>query len=812
MRSKGITKGILFFLLVLTITISPEASCFAKELFVSTTGDDSVTYDNNDINNPWLTPQRAWYSARAGDTIYFRAGTYTIVSQINTRFNGNDGTAVLPITFKNYASENVIFSSSLSAVFEIEKSYNHVEGITFNGGCIWFNIGTDTTTPGFEIRNCSANITTGGDNAAFVRLGQRAPDSLVEKCTITGPGLRSEGVHQNTSCIFIGRAESVKVLNNELSNAPIGIYFKHANTLAPCSNEIAYNYIHNTDRYSIFTNSNYTNIHDNLIGENNAQFRVNESNGLPGGDYNTIEHNTLYNTFIYLSEDDDGAHHNTVKDNIVMGKCEYHKYGSTALYLSSDYNLYVSGNIVRHNSTDYTLATFSTLLGGCTGVDNDCNSMSGSPTFVGGGTPSSISDFMLAGGSLGENAASDGRDMGADISLVGVQTGVPSAGSPPNRPLVDCVEIVQENFGPEVIFHDEFEDSTLMSERYTESGGCVVTNSVGFGGSSKSVQGSWQVGQVAAGGFTYMFGRNPCGSESNSGTDFREIYWRFYMKTSKGWTGNPQKLSRATILASSNWSQAMIAHLWGEANDLLLEIDPATGIDSSSNLITTSYNDFSNLTWLGKRQGSTPIYDTSKSNAWHCIEAHVKLNAPGNSDGVFEFWMDGNLEARRDDLNWVGSWQAYGINTIMFANYWNVGAPRAQERFIDNIVISTERIGLSPSPVNPVIYKTAFEDPDFGDTQSVFQAQVSSTPDGTGIVWAGEISGSADSLQVDTSTGSFQGSLSGQSSLAYGTYYVRVRHADASDNYSIWSPWKIFTTAQAQNPQPRPSARTLQLR
>lgn len=55
--------------------------------------------------------------------------------------------------------------------------------------------------------------------------------------------------------------------------------------------------------------------------------------------------------------------------------------------------------------------------------------------------------------------------------------------------------------------------------------------------------------------------------------------------------------------------------------------------------------------------------------------------------------MDSTLEARRTDLNWVGSWSAYGLNAVYFETYWNSGWPQPQERYFDNIVVSTQRIG-----------------------------------------------------------------------------------------------------------------------
>jgi hypothetical protein len=163
------------------------------------------------------------------------------------------------------------------------------------------------------------------------------------------------------------------------------------------------------------------------------------------------------------------------------------------------------------------------------------------------------------------------------------------------------------------------------------------------------------------------------------------------MKNQAGWQGSPAKLSRATVFAGSNWSQAMIAHLWSSGDYLL--VDPASGVDEYGNVVTTKYNDFANLRWLGYKRGTTPIFDPGHDDRWYCIEAHVRLNDPGLSNGIQEFWIDGNLEARRDGLNFVGSYTGYGINAIFIENYWNAGSVKEQERYFDNFVVSTERIG-----------------------------------------------------------------------------------------------------------------------
>jgi hypothetical protein len=60
---------------------------------------------------------------------------------------------------------------------------------------------------------------------------------------------------------------------------------------------------------------------------------------------------------------------------------------------------------------------------------------------------------------------------------------------------------------------------------------------------------------------------------------------------------------------------------------------------------------------------------------------------------VFQLWIDSALEAERTGLNWLGAFSAYGINAVYFENYWNAGAPQAEERYFDNVVVSTQRIG-----------------------------------------------------------------------------------------------------------------------
>ncbi len=263
---------------------------------------------------------------------------------------------------------------------------------------------------------------------------------------------------------------------------------------------------------------------------------------------------------------------------------------------------------------------------------------------------------------------------------------------------------------PEWIFCDDFESSAPLvgPGRYFEhennNGDFIVLNGVGLN-NSKGMRNLWQKGEVNAGSIKLGFGRNPSrrmNTGIKSGQDFREIYYRMYLKMQSGWQGNPIKLSRATVIADSNWSQAMIAHIWGNPNQYPLIIDPVRCTDTSGNVLCSGYNDFSHMVWLGAQSGVTPIYDSQHDDRWYCVEAHVKLNDPGLANGIQEFWIDKQLQTRKTGINFVGSYKSYGIHAVFFENYWNGGAPQLQERYFDNIVVSTQPIGcvgtVSPNP------------------------------------------------------------------------------------------------------------------
>jgi len=332
------------------------------------------------------------------------------------------------------------------------------------------------------------------------------------------------------------------------------------------------------------------------------------------------------------------------------------------------------------------------------------------------------------------------------------------------------------------IWYDDFNGPP---KTYTESTG-DLDEKTALGGEGKSMRCLYEKGQQGKGNRKVFFGDSPTGKVVRKGETFTDVYWRIYVRHQYGWTGGgPDKMSRATSIAGPKWNQAMIAHVWSSGEALTL--DPASGVRGSE-VVTTKYNDFPNLRWLGNKPASTfLIHSTAEAGWWVSVESRAKLNTPGAKDGLNQLWIDGRLEAERKNLDWRGYYTGHGINALFLEAYWNKGSPVTQERWYDNFVISTKPIGPVTCPRNPVLVKTPYHGP--GEL-AAWEAQVAADPDGKAVVWASKPVIAADRVTVDKSAGAFAGPLAGKAALApAATYWCRARQQGKDKTWSAWSPW-----------------------
>ena len=369
--------------------------------------------------------------------------------------------------------------------------------------------------------------------------------------------------------------------------------------------------------------------------------------------------------------------------------------------------------------------------------------------------------------------------------------------SAPEIPRIDSVVMATpqpHESDPAVIWYDDFDDDE-QQKQYAEKSG-ETTDEIQFGDSGKSLRMHYPKGGRGIGGRKVFFGDSPTyrSKSVRRSETFTDVYWRIYVKHQHGWTGGgPAKLSRATSLVPPGWRQAMIAHVWSSGEALTL--DPASGV-RGDRVVTTKYNDFGNLRWLGNKPTSRfKLHSTEESGRWVCVEARAKLNTPGQRDGLNELWIDGRLEAERRNLDWRGSYAGHGINAVFLEAYWNRGSPVDQSRWIDNFVISTRPIGPVVCPTNPVLIKTPYRGP--GNERS-WEVEIAADDAGKSVIWKSNLLTGSDRMKAGIESGHFVGPLSGKDQLESSTvYYTRVRQQSDSGQWSAWSPWhQPFKTQQ----------------
>ena len=121
------------FCVLLLLTIHFVAA--GKTYYVSLTGNNN---NPGTLSQPWATWRKAFQTAAAGDTVYFRGGTYPY-DGLGNLWVSNSGTHDNPICFFNYPNESPLldfsnrYNTSYGYMLEVgaNRNYIHLKGLTF---------------------------------------------------------------------------------------------------------------------------------------------------------------------------------------------------------------------------------------------------------------------------------------------------------------------------------------------------------------------------------------------------------------------------------------------------------------------------------------------------------------------------------------------------------------------------------------------------------------------------------------------------------------------------------------------------------
>jgi len=185
----------------------------------------------------------------------------------------------------------------------------------------------------------------------------------------------------------------------------------------------------------------------------------------------------------------------------------------------------------------------------------------------------------------------------------------------------------------------------------------------------------------------------------HTGVEPEEAYFRYYLRFGDDWNqtvqgGKMPGFSGTYGVAGWGGRRADGTNAWSARGAFGLSI-PADNPLAGRHPIGTycyhadqpgSYGDI----WLWK----TGYRGFLEKNRWYCVEQYVKLNTPGEKDGVLRAWVDGRPAFEKADIRFrhVGRLRIEQV----WMNVYHGGtipSPYDQHLFLDNVVIARKYIG-----------------------------------------------------------------------------------------------------------------------
>lgn len=397
-------------------------------------------------------------ASSSGDNIVIHEGTYN-----ETFLQPKSGTTFISakrFDSETYGSESMpILDAGYTAwdnnhdhsVFHMWTGQSNVtfDGLDMRNGARATLVTSNSSNDGITIQNCHFQVDyrndNPADNAALIWFDVTSYNVLIKNNTFTQNTIEYHGILLNTP-----NTTSYSIENNSFdinTTGNHGIFVKWGGTATGGRMQIKNNFIDMTgdggDGKGIYLSQDNVDVTNNLIVGSNGRsgIEVGLDSGGCGGDGVVIDHNTIYFTSLERGaitiENDCNPDHITITNNVIYkgnNTTEYSLvslwiYGSAQTIDASDYNLFRQSSsgrdIIKRVGTGYTLAEWQAA------TTFDDHSLDAAPVFVGGASPISIADYALNTGSPGKSACADSSDMGADVSLVGVDAGEED---PPSTP------------------------------------------------------------------------------------------------------------------------------------------------------------------------------------------------------------------------------------------------------------------------------------------------------------------------------------------------------------------------------------------
>jgi hypothetical protein len=188
--------------------------------------------------------------------------------------------------------------------------------------------------------------------------------------------------------------------------------------------------------------------------------------------------------------------------------------------------------------------------------------------------------------------------------------------------------------------------------------------------------------------------------KDRQGSEPDEVYFRYYLRLAKDWLGavNGGKLpGLAGTYGLAGWGGRQWDGRKGWSLRGSYSLPLPAGHPAAGKVVLGTYAYHSKATakfgeglqWVGGG-----LAGAVGPNEWHCIEQHVKLNTPGQENGVLQVWVDGQLALDYPNLR-VRDLPILGIEEV-WMNFYHGGIDKAvvdMHAYVDHVVIARRYIG-----------------------------------------------------------------------------------------------------------------------
>jgi hypothetical protein len=290
-------------------------------------------------------------------------------------------------------------------------------------------------------------------------------------------------------------------------------------------------------------------------------------------------------------------------------------------------------------------------------------------------------------------------------STIGIYRCSQGHDEPPSEPVLGLAARYPDDRGiagdPDVLFFADFE-SDDWQRAWTQAAGQVDVVAADPRRRFEPLRGQGLRVRIGEGthtalNFTWKFQRE-------TGAEPEEVYFRYYLRLGDDWNqtiqgGKMPGLSGTYGTAGWGGRKSDGTNGWSARGAFHPSIPVGNPLAGTHPIGTYCYHaDMPGTygeTWLWQRDYRGFL----ATNRWYSVEQYVKLNTPGEKDGVLRAWIDGRPAFEKNDLQFRHT-PRLRIEQV-WMNVYHGGrepSPHDQHLYIDNVVIARKYVGpLQPA-------------------------------------------------------------------------------------------------------------------